>query len=288
LNRAGSPRCYGCRLSLPAQPKSTKRANSLPVLLGLGLLLISTVGVGLAFTNQAAQPSSNVPASLVAAQPADTPAEILLSETPTPTVSPTAEPTSTPVITIAPTAPAVGPTTKPQSDGLVILPAFPVKIPGVSLSYYNISGSDGGALLSAMDTQGAVVCKLSEAAACFDNTFKWTYQGTITNGVCRVTKVNFTANYRIILPHWSGPTRVPSPLVSWWKTVFAHIAWHESQHLAIARTYAKKYQQTISAGPCDQAGQNKRTNSLAAQLQAAQAAFDVRDHNNWSWPPYNG
>ena len=285
LNRAGALRCYSCRVGPPGQAKSSKHGNSLLVILGLTLILILTVGVGFAFTDKTASPTGNIPASPVAVLPMDAPTEILLTDSPTPT----AEPMNTPVIkpTIAPASPTVAPTVNPPPNNLVTRPAFPVSIPGVSLSYYNIAGSDGNTLLSNMNARGAAVCKLSEAAACFYDSFKWTYQGTSANGACKVSKVNFTAKYSIILPRWNGPARVPAALVTWWRTVFTHIVWHEKQHLAIARTYAEKYPKTILAGPCDQAGQNKLTNSIAAQLRAAQAAFDARDHS-WTWPPYNG
>jgi predicted secreted Zn-dependent protease len=307
LNRAGSPRCYSCRLSLPGQSKSANQSNGLLALLGLALVLVLTVGVGFAFTSKSNPAPSDAPVSRVAAVPTDVPTEILLTDAPTLTVTPTAvsteAPTATPTVaptatpTVAPTAAptakptakptpkVVTPTAKPPSNGP---PTIPVSIPGVNISYYNISGADGNTLLNAMIAQGAAACQLSDAAACFYDSFKWTYTGDTTDGVCKVTKVNFTATYNMILPHWTGPSPVPQALISWWKTVFNHIVWHESQHLAIARTYAQKYQDTILAGPCDQAGQNNLTRPIGAQLQAAQAAFDVQDHNNWVWPPYNG
>jgi predicted secreted Zn-dependent protease len=138
-----------------------------------------------------------------------------------------------------------------------------------------------------MNTQGTVVCKIT-AFACFYNTFTWTYQGTGSGSACKVTKVDFSANYYIILPHWTGPAPAPTALVTWWQTVFNHLVWHESQHLAIARTYVEKYRQAILNGPCNQAEQLKLVKPLTPQLEAEQDAFDVQDGHNWAWPPYNG
>ena len=211
---------------------------------------------------------------------------------PTELATPSVTETSTPTVTAEPTP---SPTTvigTPQPFG-VVLPHFPDSIPGVSVNYYTISGSSEDDLISAMLAKGPTVCGIADAAACFSSTFSWNDQvewkyqaGTeLSAGVCSVTSVNFTATYTINLPQWTGPSRVPAALVAWWKLVFDHIVWHESQHLAIAESYVPKFEQAILGGPCDQPGQGEETSALSAQLEAAQNAFDVQQQS-WTWPPY--
>jgi len=76
---------------------------------------------------------------------------------------------------------------------------------------------------------------------------------------------------------------VSTALAIWWKKVMDHIIWHETQHFIIARNTAAKLTSGIAGGPCDQAGQNKITARLNAQLEADQKAFDAKDRS-WTWP----
>jgi predicted secreted Zn-dependent protease len=160
-----------------------------------------------------------------------------------------------------------------------------VSIPGVTISYYPITGTTENELISAVLSGGPANCQMADAAACFSDSFKWSYQGVTDAGtsVCSVTKVDFQATYSMIFPEWVGPAHVPPTLATWWRKVMDHFVWHESQHLAIAKSYAVKLQAAIAGGPCDQSGQKALTDPLEAQLQAAQAAFDVQDQS-WTWP----
>jgi predicted secreted Zn-dependent protease len=98
-----------------------------------------------------------------------------------------------------------------------------------------------------------------------------------------VSSATLTATYTITLPKWSGPSRVPAALVTWWKDVFGHFVWHEGQHLAIAQSYEPKFRNAILAGPCDQAAQTKIVAQVESKLEAAQAAFDASD--SYTYPP---
>jgi len=167
---------------------------------------------------------------------------------------------------------------------MVDLPDISVRIDGVSIEYYAISGTSKNALISDMKSKGAA-CGLSDADACFYDTLSWKSQKTIdpSSGTCSVSSVDFTATYTIELPKWTGPAQVPASLATWWKAVLAHFVWHESQHLAIAQSYVPQFKQAILAGPCDQASQNKIAGALNDQLNAAQSAFDAKD-KSWTWP----
>jgi predicted secreted Zn-dependent protease len=160
-----------------------------------------------------------------------------------------------------------------------------VSISGVAVSYYSITGSTEDALISEVLSSGPTYCKMSDAAACFGDSFKWSYTTTTSPGtsLCSVSNVNFSATYSMIFPKWVGPSRVSAALATWWRKVMDHFVWHESQHLAIAKSYVPKFQAAIVGGPCDKTGQDALINPLSAQLSADQAAFDASDHG-WTWP----
>jgi hypothetical protein len=65
-----------------------------------------------------------------------------------------------------------------------------------------------------------------------------------------------------------------------------HFVWHESQHLAIARSYVPQFKAAIMAGPCSQSSQNEIVAAVEAKLEAAQNAFDGTD--NYTFPAYKG
>ena len=228
-----------------------------------------------------ADASSGDPAGSLRSDPAPTP-------TATPEPTPTPEPaTPAPTPTAASTAdpkPTKYVAPEPAGDAL---PAFPVSIPGVSLSYYSVSGSDASALIAGISAKGAAACGISEAAACFHLSYQWTYSGSVDakTKACRVTGETVTPAYSITLPRWSGPSRVPAALIAWWKLVIDHFVWHESQHLAIARSYMPKLAAAILAGPCDQASQTEIVAGVEADLQAAQNAFDATDRR-YAYPAY--
>lgn len=301
LNRRGAPRCYGCRLPSPLAAGASE-TGGLPLgwLASFGVIaLVLAMVVGLTISGRLSMtPASTSGASQVAYVPsggqsasgATTAASVDASpgaETAEPSEWPTPSltQTPTPTVTAEPTpSPTVAAHTWPPS--VVDLPRFPVSIPGVSVKYYAISGSSNYDLASAMMAKGPTVCGSADAAGCFYPTFSWEYQGGVSweyqvgtqpsAGVCAVTSVNFTATYTIYLPQWTGPSRVPAALVAWWKIVLDRIVWHESQHLAIARSYVPKFEEAIMGGPCDQASQHKATAAVETRLEAAQKAFDVQ------------
>ena len=127
-------------------------------------------------------------------------------------------------------------------------------------------------------------------AVCYDS-FSWSFVGLtdVASGVCVISSVDLTASYTIILPDWTSPARVPAALVPWWKLVMAHIVWHESQHLAIAREYAAKVKGALLNGPCTNAGSKAAAQAVLDDLKTAQDAFDAQQTAaDWQYPPYSG
>jgi hypothetical protein len=61
----------------------------------------------------------------------------------------------------------------------------------------------------------------------------------------------------------------------------------ESQHLAIAKSYATKFKKAILAGPCGQADETKAVAQVQSKLEAAQNAFDA-SQSGYVYPPYDG
>jgi predicted secreted Zn-dependent protease len=307
LNRQGADHCYKCRTASPATQVKTAQAARAQVMPGghkvhslliigvIALVFSSVVTMGL--TGKLPTSSAGDNGAPIAAVPAsDDPSTTTVldaspsvdptpSESPTmkPTPRPTPTPTATP--TLAPT-PVPTPTSKVPPTTMVKLPSFPVRIPGVSIKYYSITGSDAEGLESSILGGGPVACGMAGAAACFHPSFNWSYSGTMSsNGTCRVTGVRFAATYIITLPKWVGSAYAWPALVSWWKGVLNHLVWHESQHLAIARSYVSKFKAAISAGSCNQGSQNAIVAGVEQKLEAAQNAFDGTD--NYSFPPYN-
>ena len=240
-------------------------------------------------------PIAAVPASDGSAALGDTSITTVLdaspSVDPTPDETPTPEPTATPTETPTPSptlAPTPVPTPKVVPTPSVKLPSFPVSIPGVNIKYYSVTGLDVNDIEASILAGGPSICGVSGAAACFSPSFSWSYKGSTDakTGTCTITSVKFDTTYVITLPKWTGSGHVSSALVSWWKLVLDHFVWHESQHLAIARSYEPKFKAAMMAGSCGQASQRAIVAGVEAKLEAAQHAFDGTD--KYSFPLYNG
>ncbi len=283
LNAPGAMRCYSCAgpkpAPTPAEPLATldplappdsdrrRRPVALVAVAALLIVAIVTVAVGFSVRSAAAGLSSPILAGIAVATPTPT-------DTPVPTATPT--PTTSPVPSAGATAvPTIAPPVPTAINPEIALPVLKAKFSGATVKYYSITGSTEAELISQMTTKGPASCGLADAAGCFHDSFSWSYTGTTNTGVCSVTSVTFTATYTITLPKWSGPARVSRTLAAWWKTVFDHIAWHEGQHLAIAKTYASKMKAAIAAGSCDKTEQSAAIAALSSELEAAQNAFDT-------------
>ena len=293
LNRPGAPQCYCCRGQSPHQVFDAERnGRPIPAWMGLATVAIVVAMVGLTLglsgklsSGRAASAQTPKVAFSGTGAPSDpddqTTASVASPTTgPTVAVDPTPDPTPTTVI-YTPL-----PNTTPSAP--VRLPKFPVSIPGVKVEYFAISGATASGLISELEAKGPKACGLADAAACFRPRFSWAWNvaTNVGSGVCSVTSVAFTATYTITLPKWTGPSRVPQALVTWWKGVFGHFVWHESQHLAIARGYVPKFKKAILGGPCNQKSLERLAAAVEGQLESAQKAFDLSD--SFSLPPYDG
>jgi predicted secreted Zn-dependent protease len=325
LNRAGATRCYSCRANTPLVVSRTPASRN-KGLVGL-LLVIALVFAGLGgsvvfgrTTAPQSKPTDN-PIGIIAlasdqsalptagdseASDSATPSVAIptmstpeATSTPRTTVAPTPRTTAaptprttvapTPRTTVAPTPAATAAPTAPPAD-TVALPKFSYPIAGVTVKYLAIDGDTPDALIEADETASTQACKM-DSLACFYDSYSWSFAGQTdaASGVCAVSSVDLTASYMIILPNWTSPARVPAALVPWWKLVMAHIVWHESQHLAIAREYTPKVKAALLNGPCTNAGSKAAAQAVLDDLKAAQDAFDAQQTAaGWSYPPYSG
>ena len=90
----------------------------------------------------------------------------------------------------------------------------------------------------------------------------------------------------VYMPRWTKPKRVPPELVTWWKKVVAHIAWHEGQHIAIQKRWIAKLEDRVEGKSCDRA--QGIINDWSKDAKAAQRAFDRKDAADYSYPRYTG
>lgn len=292
LNRPGSPHCYSCRaaypLAVPSAHLGASRKISGGILLISLVLLVGSVSVVFGRTNSSERPAASTPLVIAV--------EVIETSSPSPestaSISPSA-PTAPPTLnapTAAPTpTPTPEPTAAPTSDR-VARPAFPVSVAGASIEYFKVSGDSPASLIASLQTASKGVCDAA-SLACFSDTYTWNYMPSTDpkSGVCTITSVNLTAAYTITLPSWSSPDSVPAALVPWWKQVLDQLVWHESQHLAIAQSYAASIKAAMAAGPCTESGSRAAGQAALVPLTAAQDDFDAQQGAiNWQWPDYSG
>jgi predicted secreted Zn-dependent protease len=209
------------------------------------------------------------------------------SEAPSPTSS--ATPSPTPRATPRPTPRPAPRATAPPRPRTVALPKITVAVAGAtSLRSYSVAGDSPNDLARSMLARGPAKCGLSHAIACVAPTFKTYIVKGITNqatGACTITTVRITASYAVWLPRWTKPSRVYPALVTWWRKVLGHLAWHERQHIRIENARLPDLRARLLGAACSKG--NGIVSSWLASLSTAQHAFDAKDRG-WHWPAYSG
>ena len=61
-----------------------------------------------------------------------------------------------------------------------------------------------------------------------------------SSGSCRIREAHVTTSYIVYIPRWTDPSRVPKPLLDWWRRIVAFIADHEAGHVQIGRDYVRR------------------------------------------------
>lgn len=207
-----------------------------------------------------------------------------VSGPPRPTPSPQPTPQPTPVL--------AGPTTPPQTGGgsstsrLVPLPMLSISVPGASVVYFSIDGTNPNELFaSAQANSGHPHGR--KAAAYVAPTVDYDYDYTVdpTTGFCRVTTFTVSRSYQVTAPRWTSPAMVHPALLGWWGQVLDHIAWHEGQHVVIFERHFASIEARATAAPCGEV--QGIIDAEIAFMNAAQDAFD-REQQNWIPPSYSG
>jgi predicted secreted Zn-dependent protease len=198
--------------------------------------------------------------------------------TPMPTATPIyVEPTPVPMPTLVATA------------KLVALPKLSEKISGATaIKYYAIKGDSPNDLHKQMGRYGDDHCSDNDAIACVHISYRPRVISSFQDpysGSCKITDVRIEARYVVWLPRWTKPSHVYPELLAWWRKVLDHIAWHEGQHIKIARSRFPALRDKLEGASCAKA--DSIVNAFDARLDDAQDAFDAKDRS-WSSPTYSG
>lgn len=234
--------------------------------------------------------SSDVPTPsnvAVAATPVST-----LSPRPTATAVPSAPavetrsptPTSTPTTIPTPTASP----TLPPTEGLVALPKLSESVAGASkVKYFEVTGDSPNALILDVVKRSEKKCDTDDALACvrLPYSIRWTTLTNRATGACRISTATVGLNPTVYLPRWVRPARVHPALLSWWRKMLDHMAWHEGQHIKIQKTYDTKLKSLMRGRKC--ASANAIIKKWGKSVDAAQDKFDAKDAL-WPYPKYEG
>ena len=121
----------------------------------------------------------------------------------------------------------------------------------------------------------------SHASSSLPRRIRWTTRTNLVTGSCVITSASVRLKSTVALPRWKAPHLVQPALVAWWKPVIKHFAWHEAQHIKIARSYNSKLKSQLVGHKCSAAKEIIR--KWERSLTKAQAKFDRKD---LSWQPY--
>ena len=176
-----------------------------------------------------------------------------------------------------------------STPALVDLPKLSPGVAGATrVRYFSIVGDSPGDLLDQTVAKSRKPCKAGDAnaLACVlfntgdSRSITWIERTNGSTGACTVASVSVKRTSTVYLPQWVGPKKVRPALVTWWKTVLRHFAWHELQHIKIQKTHDARLRplllgQRCSAVPAIFA-------RWARNVGVAQTKFDAKDA---SWQP---
>ncbi len=180
---------------------------------------------------------------------------------------------------------------------MVGLPRLTASVAGASVRYYAVSFRNPSELddSATRNLPAPTTGAAPHDALAYTEPLGWSsIQPVYTydaQGTCTLKGLTENVTYRITMPQWTSPARVPKILLDWWRKVLAHIAWHEEQHVLIFQDYLLGVDPNglgmrLAEHPCSAASQI--IDKWASDLGAAQAAFDASEAN-WSAKfPYTG
>jgi predicted secreted Zn-dependent protease len=192
-------------------------------------------------------------------------------------------PVKTARATATPRAPVA---TRPASDASVALPKLSVEIAGASgIRYMGFSGDTPNELLSSMKAAARDRCSRHSGGACvhLDMDPDFSFVQDPNSGSCTLTGVDWNRSFVVYMPRWTAPSKVPAPLLKWWRKVLDHIAVHEGEHIRIQNRHLAALKKELVGAPCDQA--QSLIDEHMARAVRDQAAFD-RAEAGWQAPAY--
>jgi len=258
----------------PGRPWWRRRSGVATIALAIVVMLTAIGYVG--------QQSSGSPASPLA----------VVSSTPhPPATSPTARAPAAATDSATQPSPSVSSSVSSSPSAilaLVRIPKLDATIAGATkIRYFSVAGTSPNQLLDQVVAKSKPFCKTEDTLACVMNSYdaRWVTTTYFATGACQVTSERVTLTSTVSLPRWTAPARVQPALVTWWKKMFAHFAWHEGQHIKIQRAYDSRLASLLVGQRCSAAQAIVR--KWQRSLQAAQDAFDRKDRS-WPYPDYTG
>ncbi len=229
-------------------------------------------------------PASDVPAAN--AEPTAT-ASSVPQTTPLPSPVATQAPVPAPIETPVPVPSPITTEVPAVAPSLVALPKLSMKVAGATkVKYFPIVGQTPGALVTQIVAKSAAPCKskAQEVLACVlqRSSVNWKMLTNRASGSCTIVAATINRTSTVNLPRWVGPSKVQPELLTWWKPVLDHFAWHEGQHIKIQKTYEKKLKTQLVGHRCSSA--KSIIKKWERAVDAAQDKFDAKD---LSWQPYS-
>ena len=254
-----------------------------------GIVVLSGIGIQ---SSEGLEPT----ASAVALATPNATVQATTQPTPVATVRPTAMPA--PVATVAPSvSPVTVATTSPQTavaastasvPSTVRLPKLTARVAGATkIKYFGVKGDSPYALIDNVVQRSKAGCKSSDTLACVSQRWnvRWTERTVFATGTCTIVATQVSLTSTVHLPRWESPKSVQPALLTWWKKMADHMAWHEGQHIKIQKAHDAKLAKLMNGHSCSSAGKIQK--HWKRDLRAAQNKFDAKDML-WPYPEYTG
>ena len=189
-----------------------------------------------------------------------------------------------------------GPDLQPPAGAkYVALRSVTAKVPGATVRYFDVVGDTSAELAESVGRGGAKACGMiqyewfrgdARPSACTLTRVSDTRQSirlsaSASSGSCRIREAHVATSYIVYIPRWTDPSRVPKPLLDWWRRIVAFIADHEAGHVQIGRDYVRRLNDRLAGKPC--ADLTSIIRSWASQHAAAQEAYDRSEYSR-PWP----
>ena len=199
--------------------------------------------------------------------------------TPTPNPTPTPRPTKRPAATERPTPRSTPQEVARPRTEMTRVPNSSASVPGATrVHYFPARGSNPSQVTRSAVTGAANYCRSHRAFACVQTVLRFRVRDSFSpfTGSCYITSAKPALVTVAHMPRWVAPSRVPKAWVWWWRKDIARVAWHEAQHIKIAKQAMARFPRMVVGRPCSSYARYYRNWSRA--LDRAQDAFDQRDY----------